>query len=83
LVEKIRSKDKMYHTDTLFAEHGHTVIRLPPHTYVLNPTELAWRQKDFARSHNTPGCMLLTSLQELVQEAIKGVAKEDWAGYYR
>jgi hypothetical protein len=50
----------------------------------LNPIELAWRQiKDYVRSHNTTGDMSLTRLQELVQEAIKGVTKEDWADYCR
>jgi hypothetical protein len=82
LVEKICPKEKVYHIDTLFAAHGHTVIRLPPYKYDLNPIELAWRQiKDYVRSHNTFGDMSLTRLQELVQEATKGMAKENWAGY--
>jgi hypothetical protein len=84
LVVKIRPKEKVYHTDTLFAAHGRTVIRLPPYMCDLNPIELAWRQiKDYVRSHNTAGDMSLTRLQELVQVAIKGVTKEDWAGYCR
>jgi hypothetical protein len=32
--EKIRPKKKVYHIDTLFATHGHTVIRLPPYLHV-------------------------------------------------
>jgi transposase len=48
LVEKIRPKETVYHTDTLFAAHGHTVIWLPPYMCDLNPIELAWRQiKDY------------------------------------
>jgi transposase len=82
LVEKIRPKEKAYHIDTLFAAHGHTVIRLPPYMCELNPIGLAWRQiKGYVRSHNTAGDMSLTRLQELVQEAIKCVTKEDWVGY--
>jgi hypothetical protein len=34
LVEKIRPKKKVYHIDTLFAAHGHTVIWLPPYLHV-------------------------------------------------
>jgi transposase len=63
LVEKIRPKEKVYHIDTLFAAHSHTVIRLPPYMCDLNPIELAWRQiKDYLRSHNTAGDMSLTRL---------------------
>jgi transposase len=66
-VEKIRPKEKMYHTDTMFAAHGHTVIRLPPYMCDLNPIELAWRQiKGYVRSRNTAGDMSLSRLQELV-----------------
>jgi transposase len=76
LVEKIRPKEKVYYIDKLFAAHGHTVIRLPPYMCDLNPLELAWRQiKDYVRSHNTSEDMSLTRLQELEQEAIKGVTK--------
>jgi transposase len=39
LVEKICPKEKVYHIDTLFAAHGHTVIRLPPYMCDLNPIE--------------------------------------------
>jgi transposase len=84
LVENIRSKEKVYHIDTLFAAHCHTVIRLPPYMCDLNLIELAWRQiKDYVRSHNTTGDMSLTRQQELVQETIKAVTKGDWAGYCR
>jgi hypothetical protein len=37
LVEKILPKEKVYHIDTLFAAHGHTVIRLPPYMCDQNP----------------------------------------------
>jgi transposase len=84
LVAKIYPKEKVYHIDMLFAAHCHTVIRLPPYMCDLNPIELAWhRIKDYVRSHYTAGDMSLTRLQELVQEAIKGVTKEDWADYCR
>jgi hypothetical protein len=83
-VEKICPKETVYHTDMLCAAHGHTVIRLPPYMCDLNPIELAWREiKDYVRSHNAAGDMSPTTLQELLQEAIKGVTKEDWAGYCR
>jgi transposase len=82
LVEKIHLKEKVFHIDTLFAAHSHTVIWLPPYMCDLNPIELAWRQiKDYVRFHNTSEDMSLKRLQELVKEAIKSVTKEDWAGY--
>jgi transposase len=84
LVEKIRPMKKVYNIDTLFAPLGRAVIRLPPYMCDLNPIELAWRQiRDYVRTDNTAGDMSLTRLQELVQEVIKGVTKEDWAGYCR
>jgi hypothetical protein len=84
LVVTIRPKEKVYHIDTLFAAHGHTVIRLPRYMCDMNHIELAWRQiKDYVISHNTAGDMSLTRLQKLVQEAIKGVTKEEWACYCR
>jgi transposase len=56
LFEKFRPKKNVYHIDTLFAAHCHTVIRLPPYMFDLNPVELAWRQiKGYVRSHNTAG----------------------------
>lgn len=68
----------MYHIDTLFAAHGHTVLQLPHYMCNLNPIKLAWRQmKDYVISHNTAGdIMSLTAMQELVQEAIKDVTKK-------
>jgi transposase len=77
LAEEIRPKEKAYHTDTLFAAHGLTVILLPPYMCDFSPIELAWREiKDCVDSHNTTADMSLTRLQELVQEGIKVVTEE-------
>ncbi|KAJ4447175.1 hypothetical protein ANN_09176 [Periplaneta americana] len=82
LIEQIRPKQKVYQIDTIFANHGHTVVRLPPYMCDLSAIELAWSiVKNYVRSHNTTGDMSLKRLQELVQEGLKSVTKEDWTGY--
>ncbi|KAJ4437060.1 hypothetical protein ANN_17195 [Periplaneta americana] len=82
LIEQIRPKQKVYQIDTIFANHGHTVVRLPPYMCDLSAIELAWSSvKNYVRSHNTTGDMSLKRLQELVQEGLKSITKEDWTGY--
>jgi transposase len=68
----------VYYIDTLFAAYGHTVIRQPPYMCDLNTIEWAWHKiKEYVKSHNTAGDMSLTRQNELVQEATKGMTKED------
>ncbi|KAJ4426397.1 hypothetical protein ANN_27211 [Periplaneta americana] len=55
---------------------------LPPYMCDLSAIELAWSSvKNYVRSHNTTGDMSLKRLQELVQEGLKSVTKEDCTGY--
>jgi hypothetical protein len=73
---------KVYHSDTLFVAHSHTIIWLPPCMCDLNSIALAWRQiKDYVRSHNTTANMSLSTQQELVQKGVKFMTKEDMSGY--
>lgn len=37
-----KDKEKMYELDILAAQHGHTVIRLPPYHCQYKPIELLW-----------------------------------------
>ena len=42
LIKMHKPQYETFATDCLLAEHGHTVIRLPPYHPDLNPTEKIW-----------------------------------------
>ena len=39
IISSVRKNYEMYKIDTLAAQHGHTILRLPPYHCELNPIE--------------------------------------------
>ena len=66
-----------YKIDSMAAENGHKVIRLPPYHCVYNPIELIWAQiKGFVADKNFKHTM--TEVENLTKEAIKNISCEKW-----
>jgi hypothetical protein len=63
---------KVYFIDDLTAKYGHTVLRLPPNYWVLNPIEMVWSQlkHKFRKVNNTPnlGESVIRATREPVDE---------------
>jgi hypothetical protein len=68
--------------DGLLAEHGHTVIRLPPYHPDLNPIEQIWGiVKNRVAAKNVT--FKLLDVQQLAEENFAAVTEEEWAGVCR
>lgn len=68
---------KKYVIDTLAAEAGHRVVRLPPYHCQYNPIELIWAQvKSYVAKRNN---FKMADLKLLVKEALSCVSAENWA----
>lgn len=62
--------------DTIAAEAGHKVVRLPPHHCQYNPIELIWAHvKSYIAKRNT---FKVAELKLLVKEALSIVTPENW-----
>jgi transposase len=70
--------------DCLVAEHGHTVIRLPPYHPDLNPTEKIWGIVKTRRAvKNVTFTRKLRDIQQLAEQNFAAVAMEEWAAVCR
>lgn len=83
LIKKCKSNEKAYHIDELLKVKGHMVLRLPPYTFELNPTEFAWdkvenkiREKDLAVGSS------VDDLEMAVIEGMNSITAADWKRYY-
>ncbi|XP_026672914.1 uncharacterized protein LOC108629203 isoform X2 [Ceratina calcarata] len=78
LVEKHkRPDDRNYVVDEFAKQFGHTVVRLPPYHWELNPIELAWAKiKEYIRAQSTMD--MLPDVEHLVESAVKNVNAESW-----
>lgn len=67
-----------YAVDEMAAQHGITVLRLPPYHCELNPIELIWAQikGHVARNNKT---FKLTDVRNLFQEGIKKITATEWS----
>jgi hypothetical protein len=53
LIKLRKSRFKTFKIDALLAEHGHSVLRLPPYHPDLNPIELLWESnKEYVARKN-------------------------------
>lgn len=77
LVLQHKSKYKMFKIDALLAEHGHSVLRLPPYHPDLNPIEMIWcclKQKVGKRNVS----FSMTAIQQMVKEVCENITRDNW-----
>lgn len=69
--------NKVYIIDRLLAEHGHTVLRLPPYHPELNPIEKIWALvKNHVAACNTT--FKLDDVWKLAVDKFKNIGVQDW-----
>lgn len=77
LIKLNKNRTKMFKIDALLAEHGHSVIRLPPYHPDLNPIELIWASiKEHVAQKNVT--FKLDDCIALVKEKVNLLNGEDW-----
>lgn len=77
LIKLYKPQYKTYKIDTILAEQGHSVLRLPPYHPYLNPTEMIWSiLKERVVKWNPS--FSITAVQELVQTICSEITSEDW-----
>lgn len=82
LILPLKPLEKVYKIDAMVADHGHTVIRLPPYMCDLNPTELAWAKiKRPVRENKVTADMNLQKLLQVAEDSLSHVTKDDCQGY--
>ena len=67
-----------YAVDEMVAQHGITILRLPPYHCELNPIELIWAQvKGHVAQNNKT--FKLTDVRNLFQEGIQKITATEWS----
>ncbi|KAJ0169957.1 hypothetical protein K1T71_014563 [Dendrolimus kikuchii] len=75
--EMINWRGIQFSVDKILAEHGHTVLRLPPYHPDFNPIENIWSQlKGYVASRNVG--MNLTTVKTLLAEKVNMIGTEEW-----
>ena len=71
-----------YKIDPVFAQHGHTVLRLPPYHPELNPIEKIWGiVKNRVATRNVT--FKLDNVEKLAREEFNNVTAEEWSATCR
>lgn len=79
LIKSLKPCEKIYKIDAIFANSGHTVLRLPPHMCNLNAIELAWSKIETVLDENEiVGEFALKKLEALLRYSLESVTPEDW-----
>lgn len=66
-----------FSVDMIIAEHGHTVLRLPPYHPDFNPIENIWSQlKGYVAARNVD--MNLSSVKTLLTEKVNMIGADEW-----
>ena len=82
LIKMHKPQYETFATDCLLAEHGHTVIRLPPYHPDLNPIEKIWGIVK-ARIAAKNVTFKLGDVQKLAEQHFAAVTMEEWAAVCR
>ncbi|XP_063899928.1 uncharacterized protein LOC135143917 [Zophobas morio] len=69
---------KQYRIDQIAKEHGHIVLRLPPHYCVMNPIELIWSslKRSIRRNNTTPN--LSAQVVDLIRQEVNNITIDLW-----
>ena len=79
LVNSNKEKLKLtYEIDIIAHEHGHEVLRLPPHHNHLNPMEHIWHQVKSEMKRKSQANQTLQAVEELIKDAVTSVTEKDW-----
>lgn len=80
LLQILKAMDikKAYVCDTMAAESGHTVLRLPPYYCVLNPIEQMWHQlkSNIRRKNLSP--TLCETVIDIIKDTVEDIPVESW-----
>lgn len=78
LLAKYKNCEKIYCIDEMLKAKGHTVLRLPPYMFILNPMELVWEKVESKiRKADYP-----QDIKMIVTEAMNSITVEDWEQFY-
>lgn len=78
LINLHKSKFTVFKVDAWLAQHGHSVLQIPPCHADLNPLEKVWAIiRDFVAERNAN-----IIFNELVEEKLKWIAEEQWISIY-
>jgi len=78
LIKLRKPQFKTFKIDALLAEHGHSVLRLPPYHPDLNPIELIWASvKEYVARKNVS--FRLDDAMKLAEEKLSLITKEEWS----
>jgi plasmid maintenance system antidote protein VapI len=78
LIKLRKPRFKTCKIDALLAEHGHSVLRLPPYHPDLNPIELIWVSvKEYVARKNVS--FRLDDAMKLAEEKFNIITKEEWS----
>lgn len=77
IIKGNKPKYKLFKIDSILAEAGHSVLRLPPYHPDLNPIEMVWSLlKENVAKRNVS--FKLAEVQQLVVEICSHITKEQW-----
>lgn len=77
LIKLNKPRFKMFRIDSILAEAGHSVLRLPPYHPDLNPIELIWSMlKGRVGKKNTT--FVMKDVEKLVEQEASAISKEEW-----
>lgn len=77
LIKLHKKQHIVYKFDNLLAQHGHTVLRLPPYHPELNPIELIWgKVKNSVAAKNTT--FKLEDIRKLLEAEFEAVDSNYW-----
>ena len=82
LIKMHKPQYETFATDCLLAQHGHTVIRLPPYHPDLNPIEKMWGIVK-ARIAAKNVTFKLGDVQQLAEQHFAAVTMEEWTAVCR
>lgn len=82
LIAKYKSNEKIYYVDELLKVEGHTVLRLPPYMYDLNPIELSWEKIENKIRQKDRAANVSQDLKTTVIEAMNSITADDWKRFY-
>lgn len=77
LIKRYKPTYKTYKIDAVLAEHGHSVLRLPPYHPDLNPIEMVWATvKEHIKKKNVH--FSVDSVTNLATEQFAAFSAADW-----